>query len=72
MLETQLDFFDLHSGGFEAFSEACPEFCFNADCSHLSVEPEPIVTGNRTPGYDKVCKNLPLYKQVTEAYATQT
>lgn len=45
---------DLHLGGFEGFSEAYPELCYSSS-NHLStVEPEPMVTGRRTPAYDRV------------------
>lgn len=40
-------------GGFEGFSEAYPELCYNSASSHLSIEPEPIVTGRSTPAYDQ-------------------
>ncbi|XP_068594708.1 dual specificity protein phosphatase 2 [Brachionichthys hirsutus] len=40
-------------GGFEAFSAACPELCYNSASIDLSIEPEPRVTERRTPGYDQ-------------------
>ncbi|KAK5932283.1 hypothetical protein CgunFtcFv8_004002 [Champsocephalus gunnari] len=41
-------------GGLEGFSEAYPELCYSSACSQLSaVEPEPMVTGRRTPAYDR-------------------
>ncbi|AWP07378.1 putative dual specificity protein phosphatase 2 [Scophthalmus maximus] len=41
-------------GGFEGFSEASPELCYNSASSHCSsVEPEPTVAGRRTPAYDQ-------------------
>uniref|UniRef100_UPI0037E75B89 dual specificity protein phosphatase 2 n=1 Tax=Semicossyphus pulcher TaxID=241346 RepID=UPI0037E75B89 len=39
-------------GGFEGFSEAYPELCYSS-ASLSIVEPEPIVTGRRTPAYDR-------------------
>ncbi|XP_041642590.1 dual specificity protein phosphatase 2 [Cheilinus undulatus] len=39
-------------GGFEGFSEAYPELCY-ISASISKVEPEPIVTGRRTPAYDQ-------------------
>ncbi|XP_023120223.2 dual specificity protein phosphatase 2 [Amphiprion ocellaris] len=50
-VETQICFLQ---GGFEGFSEAYPELCYNSASNHISaVEPEPIVTGRRTPAYDQ-------------------
>ncbi|XP_028313319.1 dual specificity protein phosphatase 2 [Gouania willdenowi] len=41
-------------GGFEGFSEAYPELCHRSTNNHLStVEPEPALTGRRTPAYDQ-------------------
>lgn len=41
-------------GGFEGFSEAYPELCYNSPSSTLfNVEPESIVTGRKTPAYDQ-------------------
>ncbi|XP_062237608.1 dual specificity protein phosphatase 2 [Platichthys flesus] len=41
-------------GGFEGFTEASPELCYISASSQLpSVEPEPAVTGRRTPAYDQ-------------------
>ncbi|XP_074495428.1 dual specificity protein phosphatase 2 [Sebastes fasciatus] len=41
-------------GGFEGFSEAYPELCYSSASSRLStVEPEPTVSGRRTPAYDQ-------------------
>lgn len=46
---------DLLLGGFQGFSEACPELCYNSVSNNLStVEPEPTVTGRTTPAYDQV------------------
>lgn len=46
---------DLHLGGFEGFSEAYPDLCYNSASNRLStVEPEPAATGRRTPAYDQV------------------
>ncbi|KAM7017884.1 dual specificity protein phosphatase 2 [Tautogolabrus adspersus] len=39
-------------GGFEGFSEAYPDLCYSS-ASLSQVEPEPIVTGRRTPAYDQ-------------------
>uniref|UniRef100_A0A4W6C397 Dual specificity phosphatase 2 n=1 Tax=Lates calcarifer TaxID=8187 RepID=A0A4W6C397_LATCA len=42
-VQTQICFLQ---GGFEGFSEAYPDLCYNSASSHLStVEPEPTVTG---------------------------
>ncbi|KAG7236775.1 hypothetical protein INR49_000238, partial [Caranx melampygus] len=47
-------------GGFEGVSEAYPELCYNSASSHLSTaEPEPVVTGRRTPAYDQRHPLLP-------------
>ncbi|XP_072243720.1 dual specificity protein phosphatase 2 [Leuresthes tenuis] len=41
-------------GGFEGFSESFPELCYSsASKLFSSVEPEPTVTGRRTPAYDQ-------------------
>ncbi|XP_030594307.1 dual specificity protein phosphatase 2 isoform X1 [Archocentrus centrarchus] len=40
-------------GGFVAFSEAYPELCYTSTSNHSAVEPEPVVTGRRTPAYDQ-------------------
>ena len=46
---------DLHLGGFEGFSEAYPDLCYNSASNHLpAVEPEPTATGRTTPAYDQV------------------
>lgn len=40
-------------GGFQAFSEACPELCYSKTLT--AVEPEPPITlGRKTPAYDQV------------------
>ncbi|XP_074526382.1 dual specificity protein phosphatase 2 [Halichoeres trimaculatus] len=39
-------------GGFAGFSEAYPELCYSS-ASVSKVEPEPTVTGRRTPAYDQ-------------------
>ncbi|XP_043965093.1 dual specificity protein phosphatase 2 [Gambusia affinis] len=50
-VQTQICFLQ---GGFEAFSEAFPDLCYHSGVNPLhSVEPEPIVTGRRTPAYDQ-------------------
>ncbi|XP_044051670.1 dual specificity protein phosphatase 2 [Siniperca chuatsi] len=50
-VQTQICFLQ---GGFEGFSEAYPELCYTSASNHLStVEPEPTVTGRRTPAYDR-------------------
>lgn len=42
------------SGGFEGFSEAFPELCYESGINQLtSVEPEPRA-GRGTPAYDQV------------------
>uniref|UniRef100_A0A1A8I527 Dual specificity protein phosphatase 2 n=2 Tax=Nothobranchius kuhntae TaxID=321403 RepID=A0A1A8I527_NOTKU len=41
-------------GGFEGFSEAFSELCYNSPGNQFStVEPEPITTGRRTPSHDQ-------------------
>ncbi|KAM3868017.1 dual specificity protein phosphatase 2 [Diretmus argenteus] len=40
-------------GGFEGFSEAYPELCYNSGNNLAAVDPEPTVTGRRTPAYDQ-------------------
>ncbi|XP_071392958.1 dual specificity protein phosphatase 2 [Centroberyx affinis] len=41
-------------GGFEGFSEVYPELCYISPGSNLpAVDPEPTVTGRRTPAYDQ-------------------
>ncbi|KAM7415948.1 hypothetical protein PAMA_018152 [Pampus argenteus] len=50
-VETQICFLQR---GFEGFSEAYPDLCYYSGSNNLStVEPEPIVTGRRTPAYDQ-------------------
>ncbi|XP_076005585.1 dual specificity protein phosphatase 2 [Genypterus blacodes] len=41
-------------GGVEGFLEAYPELCYNSPFSSFSnMEPEPAVTGRKTPAYDQ-------------------
>ncbi|MEQ2278026.1 hypothetical protein XENORESO_011272 [Xenotaenia resolanae] len=50
-VQTQICFLQ---GGFEGFSEAFPDLCYDSGINHLpSVEPEPTVTGRRTPAHDQ-------------------
>ncbi|XP_026177340.1 dual specificity protein phosphatase 2 [Mastacembelus armatus] len=50
-VQTQICFLQ---GGFEGFSEAFPELCYNSASNHLSRgEPEPAVKGRSTPIYDQ-------------------